>query len=207
MLLCNLLDRRSQYKYGFSWTENFCASRSQSSETEKVMITETGQHLIHAFYSGRLPMWHGGKESTANVGVTDSIPGWGRSHRRGNGNPLQYSCVKNSMDRGAWRGRKVSNKSEYTQYSEQADMEVGLYCIDAYYSSVKISLLNYHRCPYTIIPGQCFSDMVPYCPSDSKYTLREEGKTFDLQQLCFSIFYVVNFHKIVFKESFTSLRK
>ena len=31
------------------------------------------------------------------------IPGWGRSPRVGNGNPLQYSCLGNPMDRGAWR--------------------------------------------------------------------------------------------------------
>ena len=31
-----------------------------------------------------------------------SISGWGRSPREGNGNPLQYSCLKNFMDRGAW---------------------------------------------------------------------------------------------------------
>ena len=30
------------------------------------------------------------------------IPGWGRSPRVGNGNLLQYSCLENSMDRGAW---------------------------------------------------------------------------------------------------------
>ena len=33
----------------------------------------------------------------------DSIPGSGRSPERGHGNPLQYSCLKNPMDRGAWR--------------------------------------------------------------------------------------------------------
>ena len=33
---------------------------------------------------------------------TGSIPGSGRSPREGNGNPLQYSCLGNSMDRGAW---------------------------------------------------------------------------------------------------------
>ena len=32
----------------------------------------------------------------------DLIPGWGRSPGEGNGNPLQYSCLENSMDRGAW---------------------------------------------------------------------------------------------------------
>ena len=31
------------------------------------------------------------------------IPGWGRSSAEGNGNPLQYSCLENPMDRGAWR--------------------------------------------------------------------------------------------------------
>ena len=31
------------------------------------------------------------------------IPGWGRSPGRGHGNPLQYSCLANPMDRGAWR--------------------------------------------------------------------------------------------------------
>ena len=43
------------------------------------------------------------KESACNAGDLSSIPGLGRSPREGNGNPLQYSCLENSMDRGAWR--------------------------------------------------------------------------------------------------------
>ena len=43
-----------------------------------------------------------GKESTSNVGDPGSIPRSGRSPGEGNGNPLQYSCLKNLMDRGAW---------------------------------------------------------------------------------------------------------
>ena len=46
------------------------------------------------------------KNLPANAGDardTGSIPGSGRSPRVGNGNPLQYSCLENSMDRGAWR--------------------------------------------------------------------------------------------------------
>ena len=39
------------------------------------------------------------KESTCNAGDLDSIPGCGRPPREGNGNPLQYSCLENSMDR------------------------------------------------------------------------------------------------------------
>ena len=43
-----------------------------------------------------------GKESTCNAGDLDSIPGLGRSPGGGHGNPLQYSCLENPMDRGAW---------------------------------------------------------------------------------------------------------
>ena len=44
-----------------------------------------------------------GKESACNAGDQGSIPGSGRSPGEGNGNPLQYSCLENSMDRGASR--------------------------------------------------------------------------------------------------------
>ena len=46
-----------------------------------------------------------GKESTCNVGDLGLIPGLGRSPGEGNGNPLQYSCLENSMDRRAWWAR------------------------------------------------------------------------------------------------------
>ena len=42
-----------------------------------------------------------GKESACNAGDLGSIPGLGRPPRKGNGNPLQYSCLENLMDRGA----------------------------------------------------------------------------------------------------------
>ena len=44
-----------------------------------------------------------GKASAYNGGDLGSIPGSGRSPREGNGNSLQYSCLENPMDRGAWR--------------------------------------------------------------------------------------------------------
>ena len=43
-----------------------------------------------------------GKASAYNAGDPGSIPGLGRSPGEGNGNPLQYSCLENPMDRGAW---------------------------------------------------------------------------------------------------------
>ena len=52
-----------------------------------------------------LPWWLSGKESACNAGaagVSGSIPGSGRSPGGGSSNPLQYSCLGNPMDRGAW---------------------------------------------------------------------------------------------------------
>ena len=42
------------------------------------------------------------KESASNAGDPGSIAGLGRSPGEGNGSPLQYSCLENLMDRGAW---------------------------------------------------------------------------------------------------------
>ena len=50
-------------------------------------------------------MHYGGSEvkaSACNAGNPGSIPGLGRSPGEGNGTPLQYSCLENPMDRGAW---------------------------------------------------------------------------------------------------------
>ena len=44
-----------------------------------------------------------GKDSACNVGDPGLIPGLGRSPGEGNGYPLQYSCLENPMDRGAWQ--------------------------------------------------------------------------------------------------------
>ena len=53
------------------------------------------------------------KASACNVGDLASIPGPGRSPGEGNGNPLQYSCLENPMDRGAWwASRKESDTTE-----------------------------------------------------------------------------------------------
>ena len=44
-----------------------------------------------------------GKESACNAGDLGSVPGLGRSPGKGNDYPLQYYCLENSVDRGAWR--------------------------------------------------------------------------------------------------------
>ena len=53
------------------------------------------------FFEGK-PWYLRGKESTCNVGDPGLIPGLGRSPGEENGNPLQYSYLENSVDRGAW---------------------------------------------------------------------------------------------------------
>ena len=55
------------------------------------------------------------KNLPANAGDVGSISGSGRSSGEGNGNPLQYSCLEDSMDRGAWHspwGHKESDMTE-----------------------------------------------------------------------------------------------
>ena len=51
---------------------------------------------------GSFPGSSDGEASAYNAGDPGSIPGSGRSPGEGNGNPLQYSCLENPMDRGAW---------------------------------------------------------------------------------------------------------
>ena len=61
------------------------------------------------------------KASASNAGNPGSIPGLGRSCREGNGNPLQYSCLENPMDRGAWQAtvhgvtKSRTRLSDFTQ--------------------------------------------------------------------------------------------
>ena len=51
----------------------------------------------------RRPRWLSGEKNPPDkAGDTGSIPGWARSPGDGNGYPLQYSCLENPMDRGAW---------------------------------------------------------------------------------------------------------
>ena len=51
------------------------------------------------------------KESACNAGDLSSIPGLGRSPGEGHGNPLQYSCLENPMDRRAWQAMSMGSQS------------------------------------------------------------------------------------------------
>ena len=61
-----------------------------------------------------------GKESACNAGDLGSIPGLGRSSGEGHGSPLQYSCLENPMDRGAWRAAVHGVAKSQTRLSNEA---------------------------------------------------------------------------------------
>ena len=67
--------------------------KSQPAEWEKIFANHV---------SKRGPCSSNSKESACHAGDQSSIPGLGSSSGEGNGNPLQYSCLEYSMDRGGW---------------------------------------------------------------------------------------------------------
>ena len=75
-----------------------------------------------------LPRWLSGEKSACNSGETGSISGFGRSAEGGNGNPLQYSCLENPMDRGAWWATIRGVTRNWTQLGTHICMYMYLHC-------------------------------------------------------------------------------
>ena len=69
--------------------------RKESDTTERL-------HYCQFLFIVDFPGGSDGKASVYNAGDPGSIPGLGRSLGEGNGNPLQYYCLENPMDRGVW---------------------------------------------------------------------------------------------------------
>ena len=81
------------------------------SETKRQKYTKLGiNKVINGF-----PQWLSGKESTCIAEDMGLICGSGRSPEKGNGNPLQDFCLKNLMDRGAWRATVQKVIKSWTQ--------------------------------------------------------------------------------------------
>ena len=74
---------------------------TQSQETGERSVPPTVRHR-KSLEGGKTVWWLSGKESTHNAGDTGSIPGSGISPGEEKGNPLQYTCLENTMDRGTW---------------------------------------------------------------------------------------------------------
>ena len=71
----------------------------------KKTMFQRGEKTVLINYTKRLGVFSGssdGEESACNAEDLGSIPGSGRPAEEGNDNPLQYSCLENSMDRGGW---------------------------------------------------------------------------------------------------------
>ena len=66
------------------------------------LIPSSSDSFDHLLSSIDFPGGSDGKASAYHAGDPGSIPGLGRSSGEGNGNPLQYSCLENPMDRGEW---------------------------------------------------------------------------------------------------------
>ena len=75
-------------------------------------------HCVLMWQPPGLPWCSAVKNTPANAGDAGSVAGWRRSPREGNGNPLQYSCLQNPMDRGAWRARVHEVAKSRTRLSD-----------------------------------------------------------------------------------------
>ena len=88
-----------------------------------------------------LPRWCSDKDFACSAEGLDSIPGLGRSSGEGNGNPLQYSCLENPVDRGAWRATVHGVSRSRTQLNrlsthawKEMSMKVAWACWRSHYS-------------------------------------------------------------------------
>ena len=70
-----------------------------------------------------------GQESTCEAGDSGSIPGSGRSPGGGHGTPLQYPCLENSMDIGAWRAVVDGVTKSRTQLNNGAHTWLAIYLL------------------------------------------------------------------------------
>ena len=89
------------------YPQTMTARHSKSASGEKELfpryISTVEPIRLLDIYVMCFPGGSDGKESACNAGAPGLIPRSGRSRGEGNDNPLQYSCLENSMNRGAWR--------------------------------------------------------------------------------------------------------
>ena len=80
------------------------------------MVKQSG--LRYVYLTQGFPGGSDGKESTWNAGDPGSISGLGRFPGEGNGNSLQYSCLEDSKERGAWRATVHRITKSWTPLSD-----------------------------------------------------------------------------------------
>ena len=83
----------------------------------EIMVRFLVKTLFLIYRWPSFPRWHSGKESTSQRRRLGFSPGLGRSPGEGNGNPLQYSCLENPVDWGAWQVAVHEVAKSWTQPS------------------------------------------------------------------------------------------
>ena len=91
----------------------------------------------------------------ANAGDMGSILGSARSPRVGNGNPFQYSCLENSMDRGAWRA------TDHGVAESQTLLSIHALCVQREGSGGQKSVKDGTHPPKTLLPPQKWNHFLP----------------------------------------------
>ena len=105
------------------WVAISC-SRESSWHGDWTCVSCIGRRILYhcaawkATLRYSIPGGSDSKESTCSMGNLGSIPGLGRSLGGGHGNPLQYSCLENTMDRGVWRATSHGVTKSRTQLSD-----------------------------------------------------------------------------------------
>ena len=100
------------------------------------------------------------KNPPANAGDirdANSIPGKGRSPGRGHGNPLQYSCLKNSMDRGVWRAtvHRVAHSQIQLKQISMAWYKL-LHVLDIHKMKYSVKILREKQDSHSLKKRSCF---------------------------------------------------
>ena len=108
-----LMQKNMDYSY-ITYSQSFCSSHNTLGKyfvDPKIFL-----QFITCQLQG-FPSSSDGKASSCHAGDLGLIPGLGRSPGEGNGNPLQYSCLENFMDRGAWRATVHGVTKSWTRLS------------------------------------------------------------------------------------------
>ena len=138
--------RPGMLQFMWSWRVGHDWVTEQYYSTEWIYVYMYGRIYmcvyIHTHMYG-LPSWLSGKESACNAGDPGSISGLGRSPGEGNGHPLQYPCLENSMDRktvgySSWGCKELDT-------TEQLTRSVSCICIHTT-SSLSVHLLHDTGC-------------------------------------------------------------
>ena len=109
------------------------------------LILFTFKAIIDRYVMG-LPWWLSSNKSACSAGATwdtGSKPRSGRSPGGRHGNPLQYSCLENPRDRGAWQGHKKLDRTEATQHAHTCDHWHFVHCFLAVLAIFSVTFFSF----------------------------------------------------------------